>query len=207
MKVYISDYRYNWISPYTMIEYVFFWTAWSKCGRSKEIVKDTDWVAAPEWVDTVADKLRWISVSIQWVLDKIRPRITYVKIDKYDTWSMDNTLALLIVPMLKQLKATKHGVPMSFAHHVDPRTGKEITFGKAEREWNKTLDKMIWSFEQLLDDTSEDQFWSGEDDKDLDILEIGKSKRKLDYKALQKHDAKIQEGLDLFSKYYRNLWD
>ena len=36
-----------------------------------------------------------------------------VKIDKYDTWSMDTTLAHIVIPMLKQLKDTKHGVPLS----------------------------------------------------------------------------------------------
>jgi hypothetical protein len=28
-----------------------------------------------------------------WVLDRIHPPINYVKIDKWDTWSMDHTLA------------------------------------------------------------------------------------------------------------------
>ena len=34
-----------------------------------------------------------------------------IHIDDYDTWSMDHTLAPIIAPMLKQLKATKHGAP------------------------------------------------------------------------------------------------
>ena len=34
-----------------------------------------------------------------------------IVIHPYDTWSMDHTLALIIVPMLKQLKETKHGAP------------------------------------------------------------------------------------------------
>ena len=33
MKIYISGYRDHWISPYTMLDYVFFWTDWSKCSR------------------------------------------------------------------------------------------------------------------------------------------------------------------------------
>ena len=45
------------------------------------------------------------------VLDKVHPKINYVKIDYWDTWSMDHTLSYIIVPMLKQLKATKHGAP------------------------------------------------------------------------------------------------
>ena len=30
-------------------------------------------------------------------------------IHKYDTWSMDHTLAHIVLPMLVQLKRTKHG--------------------------------------------------------------------------------------------------
>ena len=37
---------------------------------------------------------------------------TSIRIDNYDTWSMDHTLAPIILPMLVQLKATKHGAPM-----------------------------------------------------------------------------------------------
>ena len=37
---------------------------------------------------------------------------TSIKIHKYDTWSMDDTLAPIILPMLVQLKATKHGAPL-----------------------------------------------------------------------------------------------
>lgn len=38
-----------------------------------------------------------------------------IQIDKYDTWNMYHTLALIIYPMLIQLKETKHGVPGEFA--------------------------------------------------------------------------------------------
>ena len=34
-----------------------------------------------------------------------------VRIDHWDTWSMDDTLAYIVLPMLKQLKETKHGGP------------------------------------------------------------------------------------------------
>ena len=34
-----------------------------------------------------------------------------VRIDPWDTWSMDRTLALIIYPMLKQLHKTNHGAP------------------------------------------------------------------------------------------------
>ena len=64
-----------------------------------------------------------------------------IKIHKYDTWSMDDTLAPIILPMLVQLRATTHGFPSVLT----------------EQEWNEILDEMIWAFEQKCrDDWLED---------------------------------------------------
>jgi hypothetical protein len=43
---------------------------------------------------------------------------------------MDCTLAMIIHPMLVQLKATQHGHPASLT----------------EQEWDQILDEMIWAF-------------------------------------------------------------
>ena len=59
-----------------------------------------------------------------------------VKIHKYDTWSMDQTLAPIILPMLVQLKATQHGHPANLT----------------EKKWDDILDEMIWAFEQKCRD-------------------------------------------------------
>jgi hypothetical protein len=59
-----------------------------------------------------------------------------VKIDKWDTWSMDHTLSHIILPMLIQLKATQHGHPANLT----------------EKGWNDILDEMIWAFEQKCRD-------------------------------------------------------
>ena len=69
-------------------------------------------------------------------------RATRVEIEPHDTWSMDCTLALIIHPMLVQLKATKHGYPVDLT----------------EQEWDEILDEMIWAFEQKCrdDDWMED---------------------------------------------------
>tara|TARA_B100001093_G_C26677603_1_gene949002 strand:- start:278 stop:634 length:357 start_codon:yes stop_codon:yes gene_type:complete len=66
---------------------------------------------------------------------------TNIRIDKYDTWSMDHTLAMIIHPMLVQLKETTHGYP------------SELT----EERWNEILDEMIWAFEQKCRDNWEDR--------------------------------------------------
>jgi hypothetical protein len=70
-----------------------------------------------------------------------------VKIDKWDTWSMDHTLAHIILPMLKQLKATNHGYPANLT----------------EAKWNEIQDKMIYAFEHKVLDG--DMFDTGDQKK------------------------------------------
>jgi len=68
-----------------------------------------------DYDSTLANIFNWaltpFCLILQKVLDTIRPQITHVKIDRWDTWSMDHTLAHIIITMLKQLKETKHGAP------------------------------------------------------------------------------------------------
>lgn len=108
-----------------------------------------------------------------------------IHIDKWDTWNMDYTLALIIVPMLKQLKDTKHGIPSDFVEE-----GEDWVVGEAK--WDFVLDKIIWSFEQIIHSEYEEDFHQP-NNLNLDA-----------YYAYNEH---IQEGLNLFGKYYRSLWD
>ena len=70
---------------------------------------------------------------------------------------------------------------------------------------------MIWTFEQLSMDDHEAPFYTHmtktegwENGKD-----INKSIRniKVDRKGLKAHNTRIDNGLRLFGKYYRALWD
>ena len=68
MKVYINNYKNHWISPYTVLDYIFFWTDWSKCSRDRSVQSAIDeidgkykYVEHPEWVDKWADRLEPIS--------------------------------------------------------------------------------------------------------------------------------------------------
>ena len=193
MKIYISNYRYHWISPYTIIEYVFFWTDWSKCGRNKGVIADKDYVDHPKWVDRWADRIQPISTAIRVVLDFIHPPIKYVKIDRWDTWSMDHTLAHIILPMLKQLDKEKHGAPYTNdedvpeylrSHMAQPKENEWDTDSLHFMRWDWILAEMIWAFEQELKDDDEHQFFDHSDSegiKDFNeriskliILKVGK---------------------------------
>ena len=202
MKVYLSKYRYHWISPYTVLEKVFFW---------REI--DYDEPIIDKW----SDRLAPICQGIQKVLDFIHPKINYVKIDRWDTWSMDYSLSFIIVPMLKQLKETKHGSPCVDDEDV-PEELKSTSAPPKENDWDTdenhfkrwdwALNEMIWAFEQNLSYDSEDKFFDHAewDEKEKDF---GKNlhKIKIDQVGLKAHQDRKANGFRLFGKYYQGLWD
>ena len=202
MKVYLSKYRYHWISPYTVLEKVFFW---------REI--DYDEPIIDKW----SDRLAPICQGIQKVLDFIHPKINYVKIDRWDTWSMDYTLSFIVVPMLKQLKETKHGAPFVDDEDVPeelkstsapPKENDYDTDENHFKRWDWALNEMIWAFEQNLDNNSEEKFFDHAewDEKEKDF---GKNlhKIKIDQVGLKAHQDRKANGFRLFGKYYQGLWD
>jgi hypothetical protein len=220
MKIYISNYRNHWISPYTIIENIFFWTDWSKCGRNKGVIEDKDYVDHPEWVERWAKRIEPISTAIRVVLDFIHPRIQYVKIDRWDTWSMDHTLAHIILPMLKQLDKEKHGAPYTNdedvpeylrSHMAQPKENEWDTDSLHFMRWDWILAEMIWAFEQEIRDDDEAEFFDHSEcgdekfpwDKDGQYL----SKIKVDNEGLEAHQKRKANGFKLFGKYYQNLWD
>ena len=107
---------------------------------------------------------------------------------------MESTLSYIIIPMLKQLKETKHGSPS--VDNIDVPKGlhsysvpgkeneSEIDDNWHDR-WDWVLDEMIWAFEQINED------W------ELTI----------DKKDLEAHNQRMKRGFILFGKYYQDLWD
>ena len=84
MKVYINKYKNHWISPLTIVDYMFFWTAWSKCSRYKGYTPDSEWIDSPKWADRLADYLTPVSHAIQWAWDLVDRKIDYVHVDYWD---------------------------------------------------------------------------------------------------------------------------
>lgn len=209
MKVYINKYRNHWLSPYVILGKVFFW---------REIEYDEPIIE--KW----ANRLEPFSVKLQDFLDFVHPRIEYVKIDHWDTWSMDSTLSSIIVPMLKQLKEVKHGAP-----HVDdedvPEELKSTSAPPTEdydvddnhfKRWDYVMDEMIFAHQSKLDDDWQEQFFTGVADYVHEKDESGKlyqmkegpnHTQKVDWDGMKAYEARIQNGFRLFGKYYQGLWD
>lgn len=179
MKVYIGPYSYRWVSAihhrYMNRKYNCDWhNNHNKFERFLEKVESF--------------LLAVYNATINKILDKLPEQKIKIRIDDYDIWSMDDTLAHIISPMLKKLKEHKHGssyvdnddVPPDLRHPVtdDPDHDSLI-----EKRWAYVLDEMIWAFERKVEcDYSYDD----------------------DYKYRQ---TRMNNGFRLFGKYYEALWD
>lgn len=188
MKVYISNYRNHWLSPYTILEKIFFW---------KEIEYNEP--AIDRW----ATRLEPLCNGLSSVLNVIHPSINYVKIDRWDTWSMDHTLAQIVVPMLKQLKESNHGAPVVDDEDVPeglkstaapPTKDKWHTDDNYFKRWDWVMDQMIFAFEYKLNSEGE-------------LLELDRAIALRDHMDVKVDEIRIANGFRLFGKYYLGLWD
>jgi len=250
MKIYIGPYK-NWFGPYQLAELLCFWVKKEKDEFGFEREPDWvhnfgNWLAHGSWDSEKTDpfnrkheKKTLLYKFLIWI-DNFKFRKKFIKIDPWDTWSMDNTLALIILPMLKQLKATKHGSPMvdledvpgEMRTHSHEKWDQQMClefYNESEvlakhdvhTRWNWVLDEMIFAFEHLVDDSWEDKYSSGEMDHYSEPCEWDENGKptmytmkegpnhtyKCDYEGLQKEWDRVNNGLRLFGKYYRGLWD
>ena len=238
MKVKIGNYT-NWYGPYQLAQTLMFWVPKEKDEygfphTADRVHKFGEWLAhgkvlpEPEvgevtklWEDRPTT---WLYKLLHWIHSK-KSRTIKVHIDRWDTWSMDHTLALIVLPMLKQLKETKHGAPYVDLKDVPKELhGKKLT--KKQRDngelddkhferWDWVLDEMIFAFENKVNDDWEQQFETGEYDFQWKKLEDGNSQMvkgpnhtaETDWEGKKKYQERISNGFRLFGKYYENLWD
>lgn len=182
-------------------------------------------------VQKLEDRLEYLyEITINRVIKKIisDERKVKVRIDDYDTWNGDTTLALIIHPLLVKFSEDVQGHPMVDNEDVpeelrSPCTKKDDykcwendPNGMARWEW--VLNEMKWTFEQFTKDGSfESDFYHGEPDfyfeKDEENPHLSTMKEGdnntfwVDREGLKECEARIDNGLRLFGKYFRNLWN
>jgi hypothetical protein len=194
MKVFIGPYP-NWFGPHQFVGAVFPFL--SDEANDKLVDK------IPSWPFEVVHKLKG-------------ERKIDVRIDGSDVWSMDETLAYIIHPMLLKLKEHKHGSPfidnedVPEEYRVDDtrnnhRADSDWTEADDEKfhaRWEWVLDEMIWAFGQKCIDW-EDQFFTEIPNE----TNPKRTKFKMDKEGLEKHHARMRNGFRLFGKYYEALWN
>ena len=160
-----------------------------------------------------------------------------VQVDRFDTWGLDHTLATVIYPALIQLKQTKQGIPNDFVDVGGEEYSTQQSFdfyieshdeawNEGAKRWDETLDKMIWSFQQIAFEDYGDKYHHGKIKTDWEkstnqflnpitgkmedtftMIDKNPDEHWYDAEGHQLHEERVQEGLDLFGKYFRALWD
>jgi len=149
-----------------------------------------------DWIDKTVMRILdvWQNV-LHYTINRIQSRREQkirVHVDPWDTWSADYTLAHVILPVLEQLRDTNHGYflvdPKDVPRELKP-TKKELdhyrktmeTDSKAYDRYEWVMNEMIFAFRSKVKDEGD---WENE--------------------ATLK---RIQNGFELFGKYYNALWD
>lgn len=98
-----------------------------------------------------------------------------------ELWNLDYTIACFILPRLKLFRSNMFGYPViSECYYSNDVNFSNKTCSNNNRKlWKKYLDKMIYSFNKITTDYSYNN---------------------------DRINKKIQEGLDLFAKYFSSLW-
>jgi hypothetical protein len=216
MKVYMGPYN-HWFQPYRWAKKLLRW--WYGLNEKRVSLDAYDRVNA-----IARRRFKWLRAIEDWVDARYKRKIQ-IRVDYYDTWGMDSTLAPIILPLLKQLKATKHGsalvddddVPEELkSTSAEPLTDEQVNMGYTDnnthKRWDWVMDEMIWAFEQIVDDEAESQFHTDlNPDKPSDEPGISfaesMQRRTFDKDAYMVWYARKTRGLTLFGKYFEGLWD
>ena len=195
MKIYLGKYK-NWFGPYQLAEKILFFIPKEidehGCPDTREFVhKFGEFLAYGSIKTECLDSKKlfdddrestWLFKFLLWIESK-RKRKEYIKIDRWDTWNMDHTLALIVLPMLKQLKSTKQGSFLVDLEDVpeymrttetedyddqltldfykdDVKKDEKLGYDIHDRcEW--VMNEMIFAFEHLVDDKWEEVYRKG----------------------------------------------
>lgn len=239
MKVHIKQ-PPSWFGPYQLAELILFWNpngAWAEMLGEwlayGHIEPDPDPGAEPR--PLFRDRKPTLLHRFLTWIDGVRQPTHKVKIDPWDTWSMDHTLAHIVLPMLKDLKQRQQGAPpvddLDVPEHIQstaapPLTEKDQDCGATDEyfhdRWLWVLDEMIFAFETKAGELEDwdAQFFTGKPDlvsapiswdsagkPTMYELQDGPNHTmEIDWEGHNQYQERISNGFRLFGKYYEALW-
>lgn len=227
MKVYIGPYE-KWLSSRKLSDYMtkkygYDWPPESKYTKYEKFLGVLD------------DVMDWFYSKTFNRIYSYSSRKIQIRIDDYDTFNADHTIALIVLPLLKKMKESKRG--SSFVNNEDVPKELQITDKQKKaydkdgscdpnyfKRWDYVLDEMIFAFECVVDDDWEEEFYSGDYDisfvpidndgnvvakEDATRFKLSKGPNDtnvFDKEGYMKTYNRIDNGLILFGKYFRALW-
>ena len=206
MKILIGDYV-NFLGPYQLAEKILFWLDKYEDDRVHDF---GTWLATDKKGND-----SWLMKVCNWVYNK-RKRKVSVKIDPWDSYNADHTLALITLPLLKQLQETKQGSAMVDDEDVPeeirstnakPKENEWDTDEFVHARWDWVLNEIIFALEQYTNDDAESKFYDHSDVNEEDDLMTQVRSIKIDREGLEAHQKRVQNGFRLLGLYWTNLWD
>lgn len=201
MKVILRKPKNNWVNPFEIARKAFFW-------RDPE--------------DPLVRRLGKSLIPFSRFLEKVLDFFSLkdkVRIDYWDSWDAFESLGLIILPVLKQIKEEK-GIPFIDNEDV-PKELRDPENSHCQKKWDYAIGEMIFAFESLRNDW-EEQFYSGVHDVvwepvapeegeegfgQLFEMKSGpKDTFKVDWDGYNAYENRVRSGFTLFGKYYRSLW-
>ena len=162
-----------------------------------------------------SEKYPFLNYTVYRVLNKISSKISgrsFTHISKREVWTgVGESFAPALLVAIEKFKKME-------------RTSYPCGLSSLE-EWNEILEKMYFSFYEIAYDKPGAAQYMGEHGeiewKELDELFTnpltGEEEKLLemsikeivptDFEGMRQYEARIQEGIDLFGKYFQSLWD
>lgn len=139
-----------------------------------------------------------------------------IQIDEYDSWNCDQTLSMIALPLIKQLKETKHG--SAFVDDEDvPEEIRSTSAPPKENEWDSdeflhdrwdwVLSEIIFSLQSHTDYKSESRLYDHSAVNEEDGIMEQVRNIKVDREGLEAFNKRKQNGFRLLGVYWQNLWD
>ncbi len=161
------------------------------------------------WKDE--DKLDSVMFKVQKVIDvlynnwmdKLKNKM-FIRLNKADSWNADVTIAILAYPIVKQLFNTNHGYFIVYDVDVpnELKNGDDFTLTNNGDKYNYVMGEILFALDKCRGDWEDEFYLMSNDDS-----EVWKENVKFDEDGHKKTSERINNGLRLFGKYYRCLWD
>jgi hypothetical protein len=176
------------------------------------------------WWELAYLKPKWMLSDFAYWCKKQYQRVRY-GFPLEESWDFKSHCAKWVLPRLKKLREDAMSYPSCLSNSDETSLGqiyfsfyKDLSKCDSETQeygaikWNDILDKIIWSFEHL-DDYIEPIYPEKYDHRQI-VVEISEKvtsfkpadDRKIDWSPIETHQKRLQEGFELFGKYYGHLW-
>jgi hypothetical protein len=131
-----------------------------------------------------------------------------IQIDNYDHWNADHTIALVALPIIKDLREKSQGAPYVELDDVPASLHPVGTWPPHEPDpahfdrWDYVLDEIIYALDYIANDREFDAYESEPDSDGLFGTKITEESTK----RMEEESKRVKNGLLLFGKYYQALW-